>query len=153
MSTAKLELITNLLTPTVEAQGVSLYDIEFVKEGSDRILRLYIDKDPSVDLTDCERVSRAVEAVLDENDPIPTAYDLEVSSPGIERKLTRPAHFTRYLGHKIALRLYGPQGGRRKFTGTLTSYQDNNITLTEEDKSNHHFTQEQIAACKLVVFE
>ena len=153
MSTAKLELITNLLSPVVQEQGASLYDIEFVKEGSDRILRLYIDTDTGVGLEDCERVSRAVEAVLDAHDPIPTAYDLEVSSPGIERKLTRPKHFAKYIGHKIALRLYGPIDGRKKFTGTLASHQDGNITLTEENGTNHHFQQAQIAACKLVVFE
>ena len=153
MSTTKLEIITKLLTPVVEAQNVSLYDLEFIKEGSDRILRLYIDKDPSVDLEDCERVSRAAEEVLDEHDPIPTAYYLEVSSPGIERKLSKPQHFAKYIGHKIALRLYGPVDGRRKFTGVLTAYDNNALTLTEENGNTHHFQQAQISACTLVVFE
>jgi len=153
MSTPKLEHIINLLTPVVESQGVSLYDLEFIKEGSARILRLYIDKDPGVDLEDCEKVSRAAEEVLDAHDPIPTAYYLEVSSPGIERKLSKPEHFARYKGHKIALRLYGPIDGRKKFTGQLTEYENGNLTLTEEDGTNRHFQQSQISACKLVVFE
>ncbi|MCL2527446.1 MAG: ribosome maturation factor RimP [Defluviitaleaceae bacterium] len=153
MSAPKIASITNLLTPVVEAQGVSLYDLEFIKEGSDRILRLYIDKDTGVDLEDCERVSRAAEAVLDEKDPIDTAYYLEVSSPGVERKLSKPEHFARYTGNKIAIRLYGPIDGRKKFTGILANYEDNTLTLTEEDGNNHTFQQAQISACKLVVFE
>jgi len=153
MSTPKLEHITNLLTPVVESQGVSLYDLEFIKEGSARILRLYIDKDPGVDLEDCEKVSRAAEEVLDAHDPIPTAYYLEVSSPGIERKLSKPEHFVKYVGHKIALRLYAPVEGRKKFTGLLSGYESGNIALTEADGAIRHFQQSQISACKLVVFE
>ena len=153
MSATKLEIVTNLLAPVAEAQGVELYDLEFIKEGSERILRLYIDKDPSVDLNDCERVSRAAEEVLDAHDPIEVAYYLEVSSPGVERKLSKPQHFARYIGHKIALRLYGPIDGRKKFTGHLKAYEDNQLTLTDEDGTDRHFQQAQISACKLVVFE
>ena len=145
--------ISKLLTPVVEAQGVSLYDLEFLKEGDSRILRLYIDKDAGVDLDDCERVSRAAEAVLDEHDPIQTAYYLEVSSPGVERKLSKPQHFARYIGHKIALRLYGPVDGRRKFTGQLTGYDNGNISLTDEEGLERQFEEVQISACRLVVFE
>jgi len=145
--------ITQLLTPIVEAQGVALYDLEFIKEGSEKILRLYIDKEEGVDLDDCERVSRAAEAELDAHDPIPAAYYLEVSSPGIERKLSKPEHYAKYIGHKITLKLYGPIDGRRKFTGNLTSYQDGNLTLTEETGQVHNLEQSQIAACRLVVFE
>jgi len=145
--------ITKLLAPVIEAQGVNLYDMEFLKEGADKILRLYIDSDAGIDLNDCERVSRAAEAVLDEHDPIPTAYYLEVSSPGVERKLTKPEHFVRYTGHKIALKLYGPIDGRRKFSGLLTRYEDGNLSLTEEDGQMHQFEQAQISSCRLVVFE
>ncbi|MCL2572275.1 MAG: ribosome maturation factor RimP [Defluviitaleaceae bacterium] len=153
MSAPKLESIVNLLAPVIETEGVNLYDLEFVKEGSDRILRLYIDKESGVDLEDCERVSRAAEEVLDAHDPIPTAYFLEVSSPGVERKLSKPEHYTRYIGHKIALKLYGPQDGRKKFTGELTRYENNTLTLTEEDGTQHRFQQSQIGGCKLVVFD
>ncbi|MCL2377908.1 MAG: ribosome maturation factor RimP [Defluviitaleaceae bacterium] len=145
--------ITQLLTPIIEAQGVSLYDLEFIKEGGAKILRLYIDKPEGVDLDDCERVSRAAEAELDTHDPIPDAYYLEVSSPGIERKLSKPEHFARYIGHKIALKLYGPVDGRRKFTGNLTSYENGNLSLTEENGQTYDFEQTQISACRLVVFE
>jgi len=145
--------ITQLLTPVLEAQGVTLYDLEFIKEGGSKILRLYIDKPEGIDLNDCERVSRAAEAELDIHDPIPTAYYLEVSSPGIERKLSKPEHFERYVGHKIAIKLYGPVDRRRKFTGSLTSYENGNLSLTEEDGQVRNFEQTQISACRLVVFE
>ena len=153
MSAPMIAKITALLTPIVEAQGVSLYDLEFLTEGGDKILRLYIDKEGGVDLDDCERISRAAEAELDTHDPIPAAYYLEVSSPGIERRLTKPEHYARYTGHKIAVKLYGPVDGRRKFTGQLTSYENGNLSLTEEDGQVRSFEQAQISACRLVVFE
>ena len=153
MSAPMVAKITQLLTPVVEAQGVSLYDLEFLKEGGDKILRLYIDKDEGVDLDDCERVSRAAEAELDAHDPIPAAYYLEVSSPGVERKLSRPEHFARYIGHKIAVKLYGPVDGQRKFTGALTSYEDGNLSLAEENGQVRKFEQAQVSACRLVVFD
>ena len=155
MSAPMAAKITALLTPIVEAQGVSLYDLEFLKEGGDKILRLYIDKESEtgVDLNDCERVSRAAEAELDAHDPIPQAYYLEVSSPGIERKLTKPEHFARYTGHKIALKLYAPHDGRRKFTGQLTAYKDENLFLTEDDGQEQKIERSQVSSCRLVVFE
>jgi len=153
MSAPKLEQLTQLLTPTVEAQGVELYDLAFIKEGQDRILRLYIDKDQGIGIEDCEKVSRAAEAVLDEHDPIEQSYYLEVSSPGVERKLSKPAHFKRYIGHKVLLRLYGPLDGRRNFTGELTGYQDDILTLTEEDGNIRNIPTSQIGNCRLVVFD
>ena len=153
MSAPKLEQISNLLTPVAEAQGVFLYDIEFIKEGNARILRLYIDKEQGVDITDCEKVSRAAEEVLDAHDPIPVQYYLEVSSPGIERKLTRDEHFVRYTGHKIAIKLYGPMDGRKKFAGILSAYENQVMTLTEEDGTSHQISRDQIGSAKLVVFD
>jgi ribosome maturation factor RimP len=149
------ETIEPLITPAVEAQGVALYDLEFVKEGGNRILRLYIDTDGGVSLDDCERVSRAVEAVLDVHDPIPQAYMLEVSSPGIERKLSRDAHFTRYMGHKVVIKLFAPysaDNNRKKFTGTLTSYENNQILLSDENNEQWLFEKNQVAMCRLIVF-
>ena len=110
-----IETVEPLLSPVISEQGCELYDIEYVKEGGDRILRLYIDKDGGVDLNDCERVSRASEAVLDDKDPIPAAYVLEVSSPGIERKLKKDSHYARYTGEKVLVRLFSPIDGRKSF--------------------------------------
>jgi len=155
-----------LLSPVAISQGCTLYDIEYVKEGGDRILRLFIDKEGGVDLEDCEKVSRAAEVVLDEHDPIPTAYRLQVGSPGVERKLAKPEHYARYVGQKIALKLFAPyappsgvdetvtETGRKKFTGKLKSFDknDNTIILTDEDAHEWTFDLKQISACRLVVF-
>jgi len=149
-----------LLEPTVQAQGCELYDLEYVKEGGERILRLFIDTETGVALNDCERVSRAVELVLDENDPIQGNYRLQVGSPGVERKLTKPEHFKRYVGSKIQVRLYSPHTtddavvmGRKKFKGVLTAFEDNKITITDDDGQSYTFAPDQVSACNLVVFE
>ncbi|MCL2363184.1 MAG: ribosome maturation factor RimP [Defluviitaleaceae bacterium] len=162
----KLTLLTDLLTPIAQANEVSLYDIELVREGGEKILRIYIDKenhnDPAsddpilhggVDLNDCERFSRAAEAVLDAHDPIPDAYALEVSSPGIERKLTRDAHFSRYIGHKVQLRLYAPLEGRKNFKGILAAFENKILSLKIETDPLIKISRESIASCKLVVFD
>ena len=152
-----IEKLEALLTPVAEAQGCELYDIEYVKEGGDRILRLYIDKADGIDIDDCERVSRATEVILDEQDLISGEYRLQVSSPGVERKLKKPEHFTRFIGHKIEVRLfapYSPETGRKKFTGKLVDYKDNEITIkTAEDDENFTINLQQVSACKLIVFD
>jgi ribosome maturation factor RimP len=148
-----IETAEQLLAPVAEAQGVELYDLEYVKEGGDRILRLFIDKEGGVDLNDCERVSRAAESVLDEKDPIPAAYVLEVSSPGIERKLKKDSHFARYAGAKVEIRLYSPIAGRKKFTGVLNGLNDGVIGMTDTDGHGWSFERQKISSCKLVVFE
>jgi len=153
-----------LITPVVEDSGVELYDIEFVKEGGSRILRLFIDKEGGVDLNDCERVSRAVSAVLDEHDPIETAYRLQVGSPGIERRIVKPSHFRRYVGHKVLVKLFAPHSpqdpdaaesvttGRKKFTGVLSEYDDTGkVTLKDEDGQIWIFEKKQVSSCRLVV--
>jgi ribosome maturation factor RimP len=158
-ATGVFTLIGNLeplLTPVVQDCGVELYDIEFVKESGSRILRLFIDKDGGVDLNDCERVSRAVSAALDEHDPIESAYRLQVGSPGLERRLVKPEHFLRYIGHKIEVRLYAPHPdaidtGRKKFTGALKSYDAGDMILTDEDGTDWSFEKKQVSACRLVV--
>jgi len=155
--------LESLITPIVEECEAELYDMEFVKEGGSHILRLFIDKEGGVDLSDCERVSRAVSDVLDEHDPIPTAYRLQVGSPGIERRLVKPEHFKRYIGHKVTLKLFAPHSpenandpesvttGRKKFTGILTAYETDKIQLKDEDGQAWNFNKKQVSACKLVV--
>ncbi len=148
-----IETVEPMLVPVVNAQGAELYDLEYVKEGGDRILRLFIDKDGGVDLNDCERVSRAAEAVLDERDPIPAAYVLEVSSPGVERKLKKDSHFARYLGAKVEVRLFSPMDGRKKFTGILKSFEAGAVSLTDTEGNEWSFERGKISSCKLVVFD
>ena len=84
--------------PVVQAHGCSLWDVEYVKEGGDWFLRLYIDKEGGVDINDCEAISRAVDPILDEKDPIPDSYSFEVCSAGLERELKRPSDFAQFLG-------------------------------------------------------
>jgi ribosome maturation factor RimP len=147
------ETVSPLIAPAVEAQGVELYDLEYIKEGGDRILRLYIDKENGVDINDCERVSHAVEAALDFHDPIPDAYVLEVSSPGIERKLKKDSHFNRYIGHKITLRLFASVDGRKNFTGILAAHENGIISVSCENEKTYRFEKKQVSMCRLVVFE
>ena len=156
------EELEKLLAPAAEANGTELYDLEYVKEGGDRILRLFIDKEGGVNLDDCERVSRAVEAVLDKHDPIPTSYRLQVGSPGIERKLSKPEHFIRFTGSKVTIRLFAPHmpkdgshaesvtTGRKKFTGILTGCENDKIAIKDADGQNWLFERSQISVCRLV---
>ena len=150
VSVAKLE---TLLLPTVQECEVELYEIEFVKERGEYILRLFIDKENGADLNDCERVSRAISTALDEHDPIEAAYRLQVGTPGIDRRLTRPWHFKRYIGCRVELKLFAPHSpvdGRKKFTGTLKSYENDIIVLTDDDGQTWNFEQKQVSVCRLV---
>jgi len=149
----RIQALTEMLTPVAREAGVALYDIEMVKEGGERILRLYIDKEAGVNLEDCERVSRLAEAVLDEHDPIPEAYALEVSSPGIERRLNNDGHFARYIGHNIRLRLYAPVENRKNYRGKLLAYENRVITIETEPDRQRQFPREAVAACRLEIFE
>ncbi len=115
--------------PIVERLGCTLWDVEYVREGGEWFLRLYIDKDGGVDIQDCEAVSRAVDPVLDEEDPIPGSYHFEVSSAGLERPLRRQEHFAWAMGRRVAVRLYRPRGGAKEFVGTLAGYEDGRVTL------------------------
>ena len=124
------EQVWQFAEPLVQAQGCSLWDVEYVREGGEWFLRLYIDKDGGVDIDDCEAVSRAVDPVLDEKDPIPESYRFEVCSAGLERVLKRPSDFERFLGEPILVKLYRPRDGRKEFPGVLKGYRDGDVTLS-----------------------
>ena len=114
-----------IIEPAVKAAGCEIWDVEFVKEGADRILRITIDTDREggIDINDCERVNRAVDPILDEADPIDTSYYLQVSSPGIERDLTMPWHISFCEGERVEVRLFAPLEGSRKHVGTLLGFE------------------------------
>ena len=124
------EQVREFAQPLVEAVGCTLWDVEYVREGGEWFLRLYIDKDGGVDINDCEAVSRAVDPVLDEKDPIPESYRFEVCSAGLERVLKRPSDFAQFMGAAVLVRLYRPRDGRKEFAGTLTGYDDGRVTVT-----------------------
>lgn len=124
------ELVAELARPIVEEQGCELWDVEYVREGSEYFLRLYLDKEGGVDINDCEAVSRAMDPILDEKDPIPTSYHFEVCSAGLERVLKRPSDFERFLGEPVLVKLYRPKDGRKEFPGVLKGYKDGDVTIS-----------------------
>ena len=135
--------------PIAEALGLYVWDTEFKKEGADWFLRIYIDSnDRNISTDDCEAVSRAVEEILDREDPIEQAYYLEVSSPGIERVLTRPEHFGKYIGHDVNVKLFAEVSSHKIFTGELVSYEDGIVTVRVGD-TDISFEQSKAALIKL----
>ena len=122
------EQVWQFSEPLVEACGCSLWDVEYVREGGEWFLRLYIDKEGGVDINDCEAVSRAVDPVLDEKDPIPESYRFEVCSAGLERVLKRPSDFERFMGEPVLLKLYRPKNGCKEFAGILQGYDNGDVT-------------------------
>ncbi len=127
--------VWDIAAPIAEQLGLDIWDIRFVKEGADWFLRIFIDKDGGVTIEDCENMSRAMDAPLDEADPIPQSYCLEVSSPGVERELTRDSHFEACKGEKIKLRLIRALEGKRDFSGVLEDADGKQITVRLEDGS------------------
>lgn len=130
MNTA--QKVEQLLKQPVAELGFELCDVEFIKEYGDWVLTLYIDKEGGVNIDDCERVSRAVDPLLDEADPIEQAYMLSVSSLGLDRPLKKDADFTRNIGKRIEIKLFAPKNGKKEFTGELVSFDENNIVVKLE---------------------
>lgn len=128
--------------------GLRIWDVEYVREGADWFLRVYIDKDGPVDISDCENVSRTLDPILDEKDPIPDSYTFEVCSAGCERVLKRPGDFQQFLGSKVLLRLYRPRDGRKEYIGVLKDYQDGTISLSVGEEAMT-FTPEETAMVRL----
>ena len=138
-----------MLEPTIERLGYELTDIELKLGGRSGLLRIYIDKDDGVDIDDCEVVSHQVSAILDVEDPIPGNYTLEVSSPGLDRTLTKPAHFRRFMGEDIKVKLRFPLDGRRNFRGSLKSADDEVIEV-EVDGESFRLPLSTIESARLV---
>ena len=121
--------ILNVVEPVVESLGFELVGAEYLVQGSDGLLRVYIDAENGIDVEDCRRVSHQLSGVLDVEDVIKGHYSLEISSPGLDRPLFKAEHFERFAGAEIKLRLDAPQDGRRKFRGVLVGIQDGDVTL------------------------
>ena len=137
-------LVQKLVQPICDQVGVGLWDVTYLKEGGQWVLRVTIEKEPGVDIEDCEKVSRALSDILDEQDPIDQAYCLEVSSPGLNRTLRTPAHFERYMHSRVCLKTIRPVDGERVFIGELAGTDKDGVTMAfgEEQK---HFTWVSIA--------
>ncbi len=145
------DLVRTLAQPIADEVGCELVDVEFVKEGGSWFLRIYIDKTGGVTLDDCEKVSKPLNDRIDELDPIPNAYYLEVSSPGLERPLKTPRDFEKALGSHVEIRLFKAIDGVKRFDGILKSFDDNSVTLTIGSETAKVFPKEQIAKVKKVI--
>ena len=126
-------LLEEIATPICEECGVYVYECEYKKEGGDYYLRLFIDKDGGVDIEDCEKFSRAIDPMLDEENPIEEQYTLQVSSPGIEREIKNDFHMEHCLGETVQVRLYAPLNGFKEYVGELVSYTADSVTLDVDE--------------------
>ena len=142
------ELVAELAAPAAEEAGCSLWDVEYVREGGTWYLRIYIDKPGGVDILDCETVSRAVEPLLDEADPIQGSYTFEVSSAGCDRVLRTAEHFAACMGQEAEIKLYRPRNGRKEFVGILQAYDDGNITIIQGE-APITFEKKEVALARL----
>jgi len=123
------ENLTEMIRHSVEPMGYELVGVEYVAQGNHHVLRLYIDHPEGITLDDCSRVSHQVSGVLDVEDPIPGEYNLEVSSPGLDRPLFSEAHFARFAGSQVSIRLHGKMQGRRRFSGRLLGVEQGEVVV------------------------
>lgn len=141
--------LAELLEPALGRMGYELADLEVRLGGDGGLVRVFIDKPDGIDLHDCEKVSLAVSALLDVEDPVPGKYDLEVSSPGLDRKLTKIEHFQRFMGEIVKVQMRFPIAGRRRFRGKLVSLDDENIVV-EVDGEPYSLALATIDTARLV---
>ena len=145
------ERVYSLIEETVKNEGVTLWDVRFLKEGANWYLRVFIDKPEGFSIDDCTAVSHAIDPIIDEADPIDKSYFLEVCSPGIERELTRPWHYEAVLGEKIKLKLYKAVDGKKEFTGLLKTSGDTLVIETETGEMS--FPKETVSKAYLCDFD
>ncbi len=121
--------VTELARGVVSEAGCTLWDVEYVREAGTWYLRVYIDKEGGVSINDCETISRTLDPILDEADPIPDSYVFEVGSAGAERELKRPSDFAQFMGSEVEIRLYQPFEGSKVFVGTLSGYDNGRVEI------------------------
>jgi ribosome maturation factor RimP len=148
MTVTLRERLIALIEPVLVRLGYELVELEYAAGRSQAVVRLFIDKPEGITVEDCERVSREVAALLDVDDPIPTAYTLEVSSPGFDRVLRTAAHFERFVGERVFVELKVPRAGRRRYTGTLQAVNAMGIEL-EVDKQKVEIPFDEIGKARL----
>ncbi len=139
-----------ILLPIAEKNGVEIYDVEYVKEGSDFYLRAYIDKEEGVNINDCEAVSRELSDALDREDFIPDAYILEVSSPGLGRTLKKDRHLEKSIGLEVEIKLFKAVDKCKEFDGVLESFDGETITISENGQPRT-FGRSEIALIRLAL--
>ncbi len=147
-------LVDELLSAFLQEEGLELYHSEFVKEGKDWFLRIYIDKPAGegyIGMEDCEKVSRFLSGKLDEADPVEQNYYLEVSSPGMDRELIKPEHYRRYVGSEVEIRLYKGRDGTKNIRGVLQEMDGDSIKVQDHDGKEWDLQLAEIAKAKLAV--
>ena len=138
------EKVEALARPVVEDEGCELWSVEYVREAGSWYLRVFIDKDGGVGIDDCERISRRLDPILDDDDTIPDSYVFEVGSAGAERELKRPSDFEKFMGSEVEVKLYQPYEGKKSLVGKLEAYENGDITI-----SSVQLKKSQIAQVKL----
>lgn len=138
------------LQPIVEANGMNVYDVEYVKEGSDWYLRVFIDRPEGISINDCELVSRAMSEILDREDYIEDAYIFEVSSPGLGRTLKKEQHFLKSIGEEVEVKTYKPIDKQKEFVGILKAFDKDTITI-EIEETEKVFAKTDIALVRLAL--
>ena len=138
------EKVEALARPVIEDEGCELWSVEYVREAGSWYLRVFIDKDGGVGIDDCERISRRLDPILDEADPIPDSYVFEVGSAGAERELKRTSDFEKFMGSEVEVKLYQPYEGKKSLVGKLEAYENGDITI-----SSVQLKKSQIAQVKL----
>ena len=142
-----------LIQPLIDSNNFELVDVEFVKEGSDWYLRVYIDKDGGITVDDCELISRAFNEILDREDYISEQYIFEVSSPGLMRPLKKEKDYKRSVGKLIDIKLYKPVDKCKEFTGVLDSYDKDTVTIKMDDDTQKTFDRSNLAMIRLAFCE
>lgn len=140
-----------LVTPILEKYGFELYDVEYVKEGGNNYLRVYIDKPGGIAVNDCETVAREMNPILDEKDFIPDSYVFEVSSPGLGRALKKEKHLLKSIGEEVEIRTFRPINHEKQFEGILKSFDDKELTIALNDEQELTFARTDIALIRLAL--
>lgn len=144
------QVVYDLVQPYIIENGFELVDIEYTKEGKNRYLRVFVDKEDGIDIEDCSRISEYLSQKLDEADPIREAYFLEVSSPGAERPLKEPKDFKKAVGKNVYVSTYEPIDGAKEFEGELTAYDEQHL-IVREGKKEVHIPAAKVASARLAV--
>lgn len=151
MSTANIKsIVEQLVQPYLQENHFELVDIEYVKEGSNWFLRVFVDKEGGIDIDDCGRISEHLSGLLDERDPIPAAYFLEVSSPGAERPLKKPEDYVKAVGKQVYITTYEPVEGSKEFEGVLESFDDESVVINL-GKRQVRLPRSSVASARLAI--
>ena len=142
--------VRELLEEHINSLGYDVWDVEFLKEGSEWFLRITIDSEEGIDIDDCEKVHRFIDPILDDFDPIETAYHLEVSSPGLERTIRTKEHFLMSVGEKVLIKLYAPKNGAKQFEGILTTDENADKIFIDVNGERMEFERSEISKANTV---